>query len=39
VAQVQVCEVCVRLQSGSKAHTVAAVLTPDGSRAYKVDGR
>ncbi len=39
VIALQMCWFCVRLQSGSKTHTVVAVLTPDGSRAYKVGGR
>jgi len=35
----QVCEVCVHLKRGGEEHTVAAALTPDGSRAYKVNGK
>lgn len=36
----EVCEVRLTLRAqGGQLHTVAAALTPDGSRAYKVDGR
>ena len=39
----QVCEVCVHLRrstsTAAESHTVAAALTPDGSRVFRVDGR
>lgn len=37
--RLQVCEVCVQLAHKGEAHSVAAALTPDGSRAFKVKGR